>query len=81
MSASVSAVLSYEIDADYDADLKARDRWADPLAMAPSSRSQAHGEKQRSDEATEERGKQRELPFNRFCSVALIFLKAPWSPL
>lgn len=42
----------YEIDEDYDADLRARDRWADPIAQAPkaSSKEAEAAEPARQDE-------------------------------
>lgn len=54
-------VFRYEIDAEYDADLKARDRWADPLAKAPTSRAKGRETGQEEEVATQHARKQREL--------------------
>ncbi|XP_026190157.1 BUD13 homolog [Cyclospora cayetanensis] len=62
----------YEIDQEYDADLRSRDRWADPLGGTSSSKQPNRGAKTQQEEETQDAGNSKkptcphDAPLNRF---------------
>lgn len=51
----------YDIDEEHDAELRARDRWDDPLAKAPSNTAQGLGRKQKGKEDVDREKKHRKI--------------------